>query len=247
MLSARLAGREIFLPGGSGEAPWPSGWRSSESVLFQERLGPSARRWSGSVGSSSGRWARRLPPRRSRRPTGRRYLVKAGSGDPRRIRVSGAPGRHGREVRPALRGRAKRSHGPSSSITCRGHAGDELPSDVRGVLVSLADKVDTDRRVASASASSRRARRPILRLRRQALGILRILLAHRPAIHLGTRSCGPPPKNTRGDPDQREATCRAVLEFFAGSTADHASEKGAPPRSRRRGGSLSASTTLIAA
>src|SRR5690606_8990525 len=64
------------------------------------------------------------------------------------------------------------------------YAGDELPATPSGVLVSLADKIDTVTGCFGIGLVPTGSQDPYA-LRRQALGILRILLAHRPAITLG--------------------------------------------------------------
>ncbi len=104
------------------------------------------------------------------------------------------------------------------------YAGDELPATPSGVLVSLADKIDTVTGCFGIGLVPTGSQDPYA-LRRQALGILRILLAHRPAITLGRlvrvaiEEHGPVISDSEG-------TCDAVLAFFAGRMRTMLAEKG---------------------
>lgn len=104
------------------------------------------------------------------------------------------------------------------------HAGDELPATPAGMLVSLADKIDTVTGCFGIGLVPTGSQDPYA-LRRQALGVLRILLAHRPPVSLGrlVRMAIEEHGAVIADP---EGTYGAVLEFFAGRLRTLLTEKG---------------------
>lgn len=104
------------------------------------------------------------------------------------------------------------------------YAGDELPATPAGILVSLADKIDTVAGCFGIGLLPTGSQDPYA-LRRQALGILRILLSHRPEVSLGqlVQRAIEEHGEVIADP---EATFEAVMQFFSGRLRSLLTEKG---------------------
>lgn len=104
------------------------------------------------------------------------------------------------------------------------HAHDRLPATEAGVLVSLADKADTIVGCFAVGLEPTGSTDPYA-LRRQALGIIRTLLLHRPPVTL-SRLLEAAADGHQGVIDEPQAVLSRVLEFFAGRLRTLLSEEG---------------------
>src|SRR5690606_12693923 len=104
------------------------------------------------------------------------------------------------------------------------HAGDRLPQSVVGALLSIADKIDTIVGCFGVGLLPTGSTDPYA-LRRQALGIIRIMLSHELSITLRELVDMALAEYAAIVPDHK-ATAAAVMEFFAGRLKNLLLEQG---------------------
>ena len=116
------------------------------------------------------------------------------------------------------------ARGHPGALPARGTRSDRLPATDAGVLVSLADKADTIVGCFAVGLEPTGSTDPYA-LRRQALGIIRTLLLHRPPVTL-SRLLEAAAEGHQGVIDEPQAVLSRVLEFFAGRLRTLLSEEG---------------------